>query len=331
VTSTPHHDNRNAALTRRRFGRLAVLGLAAGAGMAGPAFSPAAAEAGDGAAHYARARRLAGDDPVLRTLVRALTPGTVPNEFPAPEPLRLFDNLALLSVGFVHAMAVTTEDGIVLIDALRSPEDARDVIVPGLRAVGADPRDIRYVVVTHGHYDHFGGAQYLADHYGARVLMSPADWDLVERTRPEHAPVRDLEIADGQRLSLGGTTMSLHHTPGHTAGTVSPILPVWSGSERHTAMLWGGIRPHDVLPELRAYLASIRSFRALMHREGVDVELANHPVDDGLTRAERLRSDPEGENPFVLGRPRTDRFMRVMDHMLRGRIADAEAAGTAGA
>ncbi|MFD3687546.1 MBL fold metallo-hydrolase [Nocardiopsis sp. NPDC058631] len=320
---SPHDDNKDT-LSRRRFARLTVVGLAAGAGVAGLTSSPAAAAA-DGQFYYDRASRLAGEDPVLRNLVRALTPGTAIPPLPAPAPVKLFDNLAMLSVGFVHAMAVLTDEGIVLIDALRSPDDAENVIVPGLRELGADPETIKYVVVTHGHYDHFGGAQYLADRYGARVLMSPADWDLVERTRPDHAPARDLEITDGQRLTLGGTTLHLYDTPGHTEGTVSPLLPVRTGSESHTAMLWGGTQPPETLAELHTYLASIRSFRDRMRRVGVDVELANHPIDDGLARAEQVRDDPGGDNPFVLGRRRADQFMEVLDLMLRGRTADAEA------
>ncbi|PDP87506.1 MBL fold metallo-hydrolase [Glycomyces fuscus] len=324
VKSPSPREDSSPPLSRRRFARLAAVGLAAGAGAAGLTSSPATA-ATDGRSYYDRADRLAGEDPVLRNLVRALTPGLAPPSLPAPAPVKLFDDLAMLSVGFVHAMAVLTDDGIVLVDALRSPEDAENVIVPGLRELGADPEAIKYVVVTHGHYDHFGGAQYLADRYGSRVLMSPADWDLVERTRPDHAPVRDLEITDGQHLTLGGTTLRLYDTPGHTAGTVSPVFPVRTGSESHTAMLWGGTRPTRTLSELRTYLASIRSFRDRMRRAGVDVELANHPIDDGLARAEQVRAEPDGDNPFVLGRRRADRFMAVMDLMLRGWTADAEA------
>ncbi len=322
-----HRDGAGAPLSRRRFARLAALGLATGAGAVGLAAS-AAADGADGQVYYDRARRMAGEDPVLLNLVTALTPDVSIPEFPTPAPVKLFDNLAMLSVGFVHAMAVLTDDGIVLIDALRSAADAEDLIVPGLRELGADPETIRYVVVTHGHYDHFGGARYLADRYGTRVLMSPADWDLVARTRPDDAPARDLEISDGQQLTLGGTTIHLHHTPGHTPGTVSPVFPVRAGSERHTAMLWGGTQPPGTLPELRTYLSSIRSFQNRMRRAKVDVELCNHPVDHGLQRAEQLRNQPDEGNPFVLGRRRTDRFMTVMGLMLRGRIADAESAGT---
>ncbi|ASU84052.1 MBL fold metallo-hydrolase [Nocardiopsis gilva YIM 90087] len=325
MTSSPHHDGVAGHLSRRRFGNLAALGLVAGAGVAGLA-SPAVASGSDGQVYYDRARRLAGKDPVLRAIVTALTPDIDFPRPPAPAPVKLFDNLAMLSVGFVHAMAVLTDDGIVLIDALRSPEDAKNTLIPGLRELGADPEAIKYVVVTHGHYDHFGGAQYLADRYGTSVMMSPADWDLVARTQPDNAPTRDLDIADGQQLTLGDTTFQLHYTPGHTPGTVSPIFPVQAGSERHMAMLWGGTNPPGTLTELRTFLASIRSFRERMREAKVAVELSNHPNDYGLERAEQLRSQSDEANPFVLGERRADRFMAAMDLMLRGRIADAEAA-----
>lgn len=330
MTCAPRHVGATGRLSRRGFGRLAALGLVGGVGSAGFA-SPAVAGGADGRVHYERARRLAGNDPVLRAFVTALTPDFELPRPPAPEPVKLFDDIALLSVGWVSAMAVLTDDGIVLIDALTSPEEAEGVLVPGLRGLGARPETIKYVVVTHGHEDHFGGAQYLADRYGARVLMAPADWDLVARTGSARAPARDLDIGDGQRLSLGGTTIRLQYTPGHTPGTVSPIIPVRAGRERHTAMLWGGLNPPATVAELRTYLASLRSFRGRMRRAGVDVELSNHPNDHGLQRVEQLRDDPGGPHPFVLGRPRVDRLTVVLDAMLRGRLADAQAIGGRGA
>ncbi|MFF2012071.1 MBL fold metallo-hydrolase [Streptomyces sp. NPDC058195] len=325
MAPSPRHDT-SGPLSRRRFGQLAALALAVGAGpLALP--GPAAAQSTGAQTFYDHARELAGDDPVPCALVTALTPGMTFPLPPASAPVRLFDNITMLSAGWVSAMAVLTDDGIVLIDALTSPEEAESILVPGLRALGADPATIKYIVLTHGHYDHVGGAQLLADRYGSRVLMSPADWDLLARTRPDNAPARDLDIMDGQHLTLGGTTIRLHYTPGHTPGTVSPVIPVRAGQRRHTAMMWGGMLPPTTLPELRTYLASARSFRALAVRAGADVELSNHPNDYGLERAEQLRDQPDGPNPFVLGRPRTERFMAVMEAMLSGRIADAEATG----
>jgi hypothetical protein len=80
-----------------------------------------------------------------------------------------------LSVGWVSATAILTSRGIILIDALNTPDEAEQILVPGLRELGADPSALRYVVVTHAHGDHFGGAQYLADQYGARVMVGAAD------------------------------------------------------------------------------------------------------------------------------------------------------------
>lgn len=132
------------------------------------------------------------------------------------KPFKIFDNVAVVGTTFVQATALLTSKGVILIDAMGSPDDARKIIIPGLRAVGVNPTHIKYVVAAHGHDDHFGGAQYLADTYGARVMMHKADWDLIAKERPEHAPKRDLEITDGQKLTLGDTTIVFHHTPGHT-------------------------------------------------------------------------------------------------------------------
>ncbi|MEW1846228.1 MBL fold metallo-hydrolase [Nonomuraea angiospora] len=305
----------------------ALLPLAGGAAEASAAVS--AAGAGRAKDYYDRAAGLAGDDPVLRQLVKALSLGAViPEEVKAPKPLKIFDNVAVVSTGFVSATALLTSGGVILIDALGSPDDAKKIIVPELRSLGVDPATIRYVVAAHGHGDHFGGAQYLADRYGARVMMAPADWRLVAADRPANAPKRDLDIADGQRLTLGDTTVTFHHTPGHTPGTVSSIFPVrWRG-QRHTAMLWGGTNPPTATKDKRAYLASVLAFAARMRQAGVDVELNNHGLcDHGLARMEELRGRSSGAaNPFVVGAPRAQRFMKVMETMLRGRIAtDREA------
>ncbi|WP_020659308.1 MBL fold metallo-hydrolase [Amycolatopsis benzoatilytica] len=319
------------AFTRRRLGRYAA---AAAAGVGAYAFMPggvANAESATTAQHYYdQAKRLAGDDPVLLDIIGSLGGrNTPPRQYP-PGPMMVFDNLAVFGVGepiSVEARAVFTSAGIVLIDSLNSPADVQNVIAPGLRALGADPAAIRYVVVTHGHFDHFGGAQYLADTYGARVLMSPADWAYMAGTTQSDQPRHDLDISNGQRLTLGDTTLTLHYTPGHTPGTVSPIFPVRYKGKHHTAMLWGGTKVPSDLASQRTYLSSIETFRLRMQQAGVDVELNNHPFCDyGLERMQQLADDPGAGDPFILGAGGTERFMKVMEYMLRGRIADTESA-----
>ncbi|WP_406673778.1 MBL fold metallo-hydrolase [Nonomuraea sp. N2-4H] len=299
--------------SRRTVLAAALLPLAGGA-------RPASAAPKTAQDYYDRAAKLAGDDPVLKALVKALSPDLQMPAVQPVKPFKIFDNVAVVGTTFVQAMALLTSKGVILIDAMGSPDDARKIIIPGLRAVGVNPTHIKYVVAAHGHDDHFGGAQYLADTYGARVMMHKADWDLIAKERPEHAPKRDLEITDGQKLTLGDATIVFHHRPGHTPGTVSPVFPVrWKG-RRHTAILWGGTNPPATTAAKRTYLSSVRTAAVAMRKAGVDVELNNHGgADYGLTRIEQLRAGAT-KNPFIIGPARTQRFMKVMETMLRGRI-----------
>ncbi|TDD40805.1 MBL fold metallo-hydrolase [Nonomuraea terrae] len=299
--------------------RRAVLAGALFLPLAGGRAEARAASAPD---YYERAARLAGEDPVLRNLVRALSPGAEVPQVKAPKPLRTFDNVAVVSTSLVSATAIVTSRGVILIDALNSADEAEQILVPQLRSVGVNPSAIKYVVVSHGHRDHFGGAGYLARRFGARVMMHKAD-----RALAGDALTPDLDIADGRRLTLGDTTVTFHHTPGHTPGTVSMIFPVrWKGRP-HTAMLWGGTNPPAATKDKRTYVASVLAFAAHMRRARVDVELNNHLMSDhGLQRLEELRRGGAA-NPFVVGEPRAQRFMQVMEAMLRGRIVTDGKAG----
>ena len=89
-----------------------------------------------------------------------------------PGPARIFDNFYYVGAPNVTAFAVNTPDGIILIDSLNNKGEAQSIIEAGLRKFGLDPARIKYVVVTHGHGDHYGGSAYFAKTYGARILMS---------------------------------------------------------------------------------------------------------------------------------------------------------------
>jgi metallo-beta-lactamase class B len=62
-----------------------------------------------------------------------------------------------------------------------------------------NPADIKYVIVSHAHGDHIGGAKLLQDRYNARVMLSAADWDLAEQTNLTPRPRRDMVATDGQK------------------------------------------------------------------------------------------------------------------------------------
>jgi metallo-beta-lactamase class B len=63
----------------------------------------------------------------------------------------VYDNMYFIGMSTQNTWAITTSDGITLLDTLNSEQEARDVIVPSLQKVGLDPAQIKYIVVGHGH------------------------------------------------------------------------------------------------------------------------------------------------------------------------------------
>ncbi len=219
------------------------------------------------------------------------------------EAFRIFDNLSYVGIDWVSAYVLETSEGLVLIDALYGKWIPH--LESGLRKLGLDPNDIRYVIPTHGHFDHAGGAAYFQDRYGARVVMSEPDWEiaLAPSDNPYFAmtpPQKDLVATDGQRITLGDTTITLLRTPGHTPGVVSLMYPVRDGDATHTAITLGGIGLNfSGVEQTESYIASYE--RLIAEAGDVSVSLTNHAsMADVFGRAKRLATRQPGEpHPFV--------------------------------
>lgn len=244
------------------------------------------------------------------------------------DPVRAFDNLYFVGQTEYSSWAVTTSDGIILVDALYY-YSVEDEIVGGLRMLGLDPARIRYVIISHGHDDHAGGARYLQDHFGARVIASAEEWNLLDRdTGTWPKPKRDIIATDGQQLTLGDTTLTLYLTPGHTRGTVSTVIPVTDAGIRHTVAVWGGTGPLWLRkPEwyitpatpspfwFELYSRSAQRFRDVARNVGADVILSNHTNFDGTKeKLPLLTKRKSGEpNPYVIGTDGVRRYLTVAD------------------
>jgi metallo-beta-lactamase class B len=85
-------------------------------------------------------------------------PGPPAKETWHADPVKVFDNLYFLGMKDYSAWALTTSDGIIIIDALFD-YSVDDEVAEGLRKVGLDPAKIKYVIISHGHFDHSGGAR----------------------------------------------------------------------------------------------------------------------------------------------------------------------------
>ena len=111
-------------------------------------------------------------------------------------PFRIFDNLYWLGTRQHSSWALQTSDGLIIIDTnfawATEPE-----IIEGLPKLGLNPRDIKFVVLSHAHGDHDQGAAELQKRFGAKVVMGAADWETTLQRPPTAAggvPTRDIVV-----------------------------------------------------------------------------------------------------------------------------------------
>lgn len=286
--------------------------------------------------HVDAARTLAGSDAWLQApfafyCVAGNARGNSPAA-PELEPVKLFDNVYAVGNSEATVYAIVTAQGIILIDSGYA-DRVETVVVAGLKKLGLDPANVKYVLLGHGHADHFGGARYFQEH-GAKVGSTAADWDLINPPNPPATPAanaprgpdRDLVLVEGQPVSLGGTTITAIAIPGHTPGSLAFIFPVREGQRTYTAGLFGGtILTADRIttPGLKQYVQSIDHYLDIAKRMKVDVELQNHPLFDGMAdKLGRLRARKPGEpNPFIVATDRYAKFWSVISECIQAEIA----------
>jgi len=240
------------------------------------------------------------------------------------EPVKVFDNLYYVGMTEYSAWAVKTSDGIILLDTIYD-YSIEDEVAGGLKKLGFDPATIKYALVSHGHIDHFGGAKFLQEHYGTKVLMSAADWELIAASRNQNKPTRDQVVSDGQKLTLGDTTLTFTLTPGHTPGTVSTLIPVKDNGTPHLVAEWGGTGfnfPRNA-ETFRIYAASAEKFRDVAKKAGADALISNHTnLDGSKTKIPALALRKPGDpHPYVIGTDAVAGYMTVAGECAKAVLA----------
>ena len=195
-------------------------------------------------------------------------------KLPPLPPMKVMDELYFLGNYWTSAWAIKTSAGLVIIDALDNAAEAKQYIEDGLRTVGLNPADIKYVVVSHAHGDHYGGAEYLKEKFNPRIVMSEIDWKVFEdpafnpKRNPlfDPPPKRDMAVNDGDTITLGDTTIKLYVIPGHTLGTLATVFTVHDHGEAHRAVAWGGTAYNfGPLPDrLQIYADTTEKYRGIM-------------------------------------------------------------------
>lgn len=244
-------------------------------------------------------------------------------------PFKVFDNLWYVGIQTSSNFLLVTTQGLVLFDA--TWDETADYVLDNIRTAGFNPRNVRYLIITHAHIDHFAGAEKIRQATGARVLMSLEDWKQVEqlqsvpgqgRQNPGPRIARDVVIGDGQTISVGGASLKFYVTPGHTPGSTSVEFQVRDGDRTYRALSPGGLGIPDAQWS-EAYLTSTQRLKAL---GPWDVMLPNHP-DMMVPRTIReLEPDlktrrPGDPHPFVAGPARLNTWFDAIIGLMNEKIA----------
>lgn len=210
------------------------------------------------------------------------------------EPYQAFDNVYNVGICWVSAWLIKTSDGLVLIDTVYEPYTER--LLENVKKLGFNPADIKYVFLTHGHFDHVGGVAWLKQHTNAKFVMTQRGWeesiaDAKASTgkpgawsMPAHA---DQLVKDGDVVTVGDTRIYVYETPGHTWGTTSYALDVHDGDNTYRAVTIGGLGLNaiDGPSQVVAYIRSIDRIKSLVQASShpITVHLTAHPFSTGLS------------------------------------------------
>ncbi|KAG9506461.1 hypothetical protein J7337_003444 [Fusarium musae] len=266
-------------------------------------------------------RRLATDGSIHQYFQdQCITQQVYPATFTMPpgfvNPFAAFDKFFFVGHAYVHAWAYDTGDGLVVIDALDNQDEIEKIMIPDLEKLGYKGIDIKHLIITHEHIDHFGGAKYIQDQFNASVYATEAAWEGRAGQGKDSntpVPVKDKVVVDGDVLTFGDVAIDIVQTPGHTPGTLSLIFPIVDKGKRHLAGLSGGTGTPADKTAREQKIASQNRFADIYKAKGVDVLLSNHNVaDHSLYNADILaHRAPGASNPYVVGVENFYKYMRT--------------------
>jgi metallo-beta-lactamase class B len=326
----------------RQFGILgvALALLASGAVTAQRAGQPTVPDTPASLAHLRAAKALAGDDAFLAKpyafFCVAGNARAQNNNAPDLQPTKLFDNVYAVGNSETTVYAVTSSDGIVLLDA--GFENKAEALAAQLTALELDPARVKYILLGHGHADHFGGARFFQTTYGTKIAASADDWNLITAPGAGAAfanrgggsggarPTQDVILAGGQPFQFGDVTITPVAVPGHTPGSLAFIFPVRDKGTTRMAGLFGGtVLTTGILSTeaLKQYTTSIAGYLEAAKRMNVEVEVQNHPIfDDTPDRLAKLRTmTPGSRNPFVIGNDRYVAMWSIVSECIEAEIS----------
>jgi metallo-beta-lactamase class B len=225
------------------------------------------------------------------------------------EPYKAFDNVYYVGICWVSAWLITSPKGHVLIDTLYGPYTSQ--LLENIRTLGFDPKEIKLVVVTHGHVDHAGGIGQLKSELapGTRFAMTKEGWreGAEESSHPRWPWLMiepDIVLTDGQSVTGGDVAIQAFETPGHSMGTASFAFDARDGARTYRAFTVGGLGLNRIRgPEqVEAFIDSVKRIRTLTQdgTRPVELHLTTHGFSTGLNEAKELLRTRKPTDPHPL-------------------------------
>lgn len=245
------------------------------------------------------------------------------------EPFRMFDDVYYVGDKWVSSYAVETTKGLVIIDTLDYPYSKW--IPANLEKLGLKNKPVTHVLVTHGHSDHVGGAQYLQAIYDSKVVMTSKGHELAiaqaEKSKGVNKflpPSVDIIAEDGMTLEIGGKLFTFYMTPGHTEGDFSLDFMVRDKGVQHRAFVVGG---HSLDAEnamlVNQFFDSMNRIKKIaLQSPVVTVNLSNHPHKNNLFANRDRRDNGAVNNPFISKSSFFD-FLDLQENLAKEKISQA--------
>lgn len=221
---------------------------------------------------------------------------------------RIAGNLYYVGNEWCSSHLIDTGDGLLLLDTPCA--SALPGLIDNIYRLGFQLKDLRYIVVSHAHPDHYGAVQALVHMTGAKTFLGEVDakdmrdnYERLEGLNKRLDPynecfVPDVELADGDIVELGNTRMRCVWTPGHTLGVMSHFWEMEDRGKSCRVGIYGGagfspltetkLRQNKMPFSLREqFLTSIEK----VWDEPVDIMLGNHPFhNDTYQKWERVKN-----------------------------------------
>lgn len=230
------------------------------------------------------------------------------------KPFRLIGNIHYVGASGISSFLITTPAGHILMDTVFETTVPR--IRDSVAKLGFRLADIKIILNSHAHLDHVGGHALMQELTGARILVSEADVALLasggtndftpySKEMMGYRPAKlDRILRDGDKVTLGGVTLTCHPTPGHTKGCTTWTMDVTEDGKVQHVLFFGSssILPGVPLVKNAQYpdiaddlTASYRKLKSLP----CDVFLAPHAGFFSLSEKARRLEYNAKPNPFI--------------------------------